>query len=248
MLDTFKDERFKDNALVTSDPNIRFYGILFSTFLLYIFSVLHTYYSTLTVGTPVIVDGHILGTVCILDTKPWEEFSNRNMSLLEHLAQLVVHQILSHKETVIVEKDHGALRELIDTSSAPVFGVSAEGKVDEWNSMSEELFGYKAEEIIGQDFLKTLIPEDVAEYTGSVMQPQASDETNHHDSICTTIITKDGENVDVATSCSPRHDKQGKFMSMLCVGQDMSKLGGAQPQIPRRSLARACAFAIPRRL
>ena len=51
----------------------------------------------IVVGAPVIVDGLVLGTVCILDTKPREEFSAQNTELLEHLAQLVVHQILAHK-------------------------------------------------------------------------------------------------------------------------------------------------------
>ena len=109
-----------------------------------------------------------------------------------------------------MERDHGALRELINDCTVPVFGVNAEGKVDEWNPMSEQLFGYKAEDIIGQDFLNTLIPMGEArvslqrvlmiltpcqpmlrsqlccnlqEYVESIIRTVSQDMI-HHDSIC----------------------------------------------------------------
>lgn len=46
--DAQEDPRFKDNPMVTGDPNVRFYA-----------------------GAPIIEpNGHVLGTVCVIDSKP----------------------------------------------------------------------------------------------------------------------------------------------------------------------------------
>ncbi|MEO1137466.1 MAG: GAF domain-containing protein, partial [Pseudomonadota bacterium] len=52
VLDATKDPRFKDNALVTGPPHIRFYA-----------------------GAPIIVDGVNIGSFCIIDDKPRDSFS-----------------------------------------------------------------------------------------------------------------------------------------------------------------------------
>jgi GAF domain-containing protein len=68
--DTHQDSRFKQNALVTGKPRIRFYaGALLTT-----------------------PEGFGLGTLCIIDTVP-RIFSASQQRSLEHLAALVMHLI-----------------------------------------------------------------------------------------------------------------------------------------------------------
>lgn len=65
------DSRFRNNPLVTSDPNIAFYA-----------------------GAPLITrDGHALGTLCVLDTKPHPDFSDRDVSVLRDIATSVMMEI-----------------------------------------------------------------------------------------------------------------------------------------------------------
>lgn len=62
--DTFKDQRFSDNPLVISYPNIRFYA-----------------------GVPIMsADGERIGVFCIKDTKP-REFSEDDQDILKGLAK-----------------------------------------------------------------------------------------------------------------------------------------------------------------
>jgi GAF domain-containing protein len=68
--DTLKDERFKNNPFVTSEPNIRFYA-----------------------GAPLInEDGYALGTLCVIDQSP-REISNEQKEALLALSRLVLAQL-----------------------------------------------------------------------------------------------------------------------------------------------------------
>jgi GAF domain-containing protein len=68
--DTLKDERFRDNPLVVSEPRIRFYA-----------------------GAPLInEDGYALGTLCVIDQAP-RQFSPDQREALHALSRLVVAQL-----------------------------------------------------------------------------------------------------------------------------------------------------------
>ncbi len=65
--DATQDERFVENPLVTSDPNIRFYA-----------------------GAPLITsNGHALGTLCVIDTRP-RQITQQQMEQLRFMARQVI--------------------------------------------------------------------------------------------------------------------------------------------------------------
>lgn len=70
-----KDERFKENPLVTERPKIRFYA-----------------------GCPLVVGGYRIGTMCVIDMKA-RVFTDEDRQLLADLARLAERE-LALKETV----------------------------------------------------------------------------------------------------------------------------------------------------
>jgi two-component sensor histidine kinase len=69
--DAAADNRFATNPLVTGDPNIRFYA-----------------------AAPLVTsEGHVLGTLCVIDRLPHPEFSDEQRRLLQDLAGLVMTEI-----------------------------------------------------------------------------------------------------------------------------------------------------------
>lgn len=65
-----EDPRFRDNRLVTGPPFIKFYA-----------------------GAVLVVDGYRLGTLCIIDTKPRQDFLEKERETLFELAKLVSNAI-----------------------------------------------------------------------------------------------------------------------------------------------------------
>ena len=78
--DTLHDERFFDNPLVTSTPNIRFYA-----------------------GTPLVSpDGHVIGTLCVIDDKP-NKLTQDQRQALEVLGRSVISQMELRKNIKILK-------------------------------------------------------------------------------------------------------------------------------------------------
>ncbi|GAB6388835.1 sensor domain-containing phosphodiesterase [Stutzerimonas marianensis] len=85
VLDASKDPRFKDNPLVTGEPGIRFYA-----------------------GMPLVTpDGLGLGSLCVIDTVPREALSDRDLSMLGHLARLTMARILSLRSEQFIDRPTG---------------------------------------------------------------------------------------------------------------------------------------------
>merc|ERR1712185_170997 len=49
------------------------------------------------------------------------------------------------------------LARLIDTANAPIFGIDADGLVNEWNKKAAEITGYSKEEVMGRSLVKDFI-------------------------------------------------------------------------------------------
>eukprot|EP00602_Paraphysomonas_sp_CaronLab_P001251 CAMPEP_0185021098 /NCGR_PEP_ID=MMETSP1103-20130426/3754_1 /TAXON_ID=36769 /ORGANISM="Paraphysomonas bandaiensis, Strain Caron Lab Isolate" /LENGTH=647 /DNA_ID=CAMNT_0027552401 /DNA_START=117 /DNA_END=2057 /DNA_ORIENTATION=- len=66
VLDSHEDETFKNNVLVTGPPYVRFYA-----------------------GAALLVGGVKIGSICIIDTKPWSEFTLAQKQDLQDLSSFV---------------------------------------------------------------------------------------------------------------------------------------------------------------
>ena len=78
--DTLNDERFRNNPLVTSEPNIRFYA-----------------------GAPLInEEGFALGTICVIDRTP-RELGAAQQSALQALSRLVLAQLELRRNLMLLK-------------------------------------------------------------------------------------------------------------------------------------------------
>lgn len=79
--DATQDPRFANNPLVTGDPNIAFYA-----------------------GAPLITkEGYALGTLCVIDNKPREDFGLEDKQVLMDIAATVMAEIEANAQSQIIE-------------------------------------------------------------------------------------------------------------------------------------------------
>ena len=59
---------------------------------------------------------------------------------------------------------------LIETANAPIFGIDADGMVNEWNRKAVEITGFSNEEVMGRSLVSKFITAEYQEAVQEVLQ------------------------------------------------------------------------------
>ncbi|SFL39660.1 PAS domain-containing protein [Methylobacterium pseudosasicola] len=138
--DAARDPRFIGNPLVVGDPGLRFYaGALLKT-----------------------PDGHPVGTVCVLDTKPHELTERQRKGLMRLARQTMVQMEL--RRALREQAEQRLLHERILDSATDyaIIATDARGNVTRWNAGAENVLGWSEAEMLGHSAALFFTPEDRA--------------------------------------------------------------------------------------
>jgi len=130
--DTEQDERVRSNPCVTNAPHVRFYA-----------------------GVPLIdAEGQRLGAFCVLGDRPRHDFGAAEIELLQQLAAIVTDQLETRRSSLNLAAADG----FAGATALALVLAGADGRVRLWNTAAERMFGYPADEMIGQP-LTRIMPE-----------------------------------------------------------------------------------------
>lgn len=116
--DACEDPRFVDNPLVTGAPHIRFYA-----------------------GMPLeMADGHRLGTLCVIDTRP-RRLDERQRRSLEEMARMVERLIDQHRRRQATQARLAMLDSLLEALPEGIVACDAEGQLNLFNSKARAWHG-----------------------------------------------------------------------------------------------------------
>jgi len=110
----------------------------------------------------------------------------------------------------------------IDTANAPIFGIDAQGNVNEWNQKAEKITGFNKVEVIGRDLVADFIDSDYKTSVGDVLAKALKGEETANFEF--PLFTQSGDRVDVLLNSTTRRDAAGNIVGMVGVGQDITEL------------------------
>lgn len=168
--DALQDVRFSGNPLVQGDPSIRFYA-----------------------GAPIIEkDGHVLGSICVIDNKP-RNLSPKQVSALEALARQVV-VLLEQRRTIsalheaaavskaadrVIQDSERRLRVFVDSLPALAWIADADGYITWYNRRWYEYTGTTPAQMEGWGWQSVhdpeVLPSVLERWTGSIKSGESFD-------------------------------------------------------------------------
>jgi len=135
--DAHADPRFADNPFVTGEPHIRFYA-----------------------GQQLRVQGHNLGSLCLIDRRP-RQLGAEDLQTLRDLAALVENELNSlelSQALALKQESEARIRALMDNIVDGIITIDDDGTIESFNPAAERLLGYSSAEVVNQN-VELLMPE-----------------------------------------------------------------------------------------
>ena len=79
--------------------------------------------------------------------------------------------------------DRQRLAAIVDSSGDVIIGKTLDGIVTSWNQAAERLYGYTAEEMIGQSIARIFPPERIDELRDFMDRLRRGERISHHDAV-----------------------------------------------------------------
>ncbi|HEX3154985.1 MAG TPA: PAS domain S-box protein, partial [Candidatus Angelobacter sp.] len=118
------------------------------------------------------------------------------------------------------EKAQRRLAAIIESSEDAIASKDLNGILTSWNKSAERLFGWTAEEIIGQS-VTLIIPKELHGDEPKILAKIRAGERIEH--FQTVRVHKNGQRIDVSLTVSPIKDKKGNIIGAAKIVRDITR-------------------------
>jgi PAS domain S-box-containing protein len=111
------------------------------------------------------------------------------------------------------------LAAIIDSADDAIVSKDLIGVITSWNEGATTMFGYSADEMLGQP-MRRLIPEELQYEEGEILRRiRAGESTDHYE---TRRRAKNGDTLEVSVTISPIRDESGRIIGASNISRDIS--------------------------
>jgi PAS domain S-box-containing protein len=120
---------------------------------------------------------------------------------------------------VTADTTNSLLAAIVDSSDDAIISKNLNGIITSWNKSAERIFGYAAEEAIGQHITLIIPPERRSEEDTIIASLRRGERIDHFE---TVRVRKDGSLVDLSLTISPVRDSAGRVTGASKVARDIT--------------------------
>ena len=118
------------------------------------------------------------------------------------------------------EQTRTLLAAIVSASDDAIVSKTLEGKILSWNAGAERIFGYRADEAVGQT-IELIIPPELRDEERMILERlRQGQRIDHYE---TVRVAKDGRRIDVSLTISPLWDEQGNIVGASKVARDVTE-------------------------
>lgn len=130
------------------------------------------------------------------------------------------------------EETRARLAAIVESSDDAIVGSALDGTVTSWNQGAERIFGYTAEEIVGQPIALLIPPDRLPEESVIMERLKRGEGIQNYETI---RRLKDGRNIDVSLTISPIMDEAGRIIGASKIIRDISERKRAEEVLQARA-------------
>jgi PAS domain S-box-containing protein len=181
--------------------------------------------------------GEALFRICrehthVIPAESFAELNNdeervRHIALLQQKAQALETEIAERK---LAEKATRTLAAIVESCDDAIVSKDLNGIVTSWNASAERIFGYRAEEMIGQPIIRIIPPELQDDEKRILEKIRRGERIEHFE---TVRLSKSGRRIEVSLTISPVKDDSGRVIGAAKVARDISDRKRTDEQLRR---------------
>ena len=141
----------------------------------------------------------------------------------------------------------GRFKAIVASSDDAIISKDLNGIVRSWNQAAERMFGYTAEEMVGNPITVLFPPDRLDEEPRILDQIRRGQRVDHFETI---RVCKDGRHLDISVTISPVKDRAGNIIGVSKVARDITSIKRIMREreelLARETAARAEAERIGR--
>lgn len=124
------------------------------------------------------------------------------------------------RDRIDAEHARGHLAAIIESADDAIIGKDLNGVIRSWNKGAERLFGYTADEAIGQSVTLLMPPERQHEEPQILARLRRGERIEHYE---TVRVAKNGRRIPISLTTSPVRNSRGQIIGASKIARDISQ-------------------------